>query len=55
MDLRIHGDPVLPELEGGTACYGGHILAPAEGFGIRPRFVGRLGKKLPVMQCFGSL
>ena len=36
-----------------TARYAGLLLAPAEGFGLRPKLFLRFGQKKSVFYCFG--
>ena len=44
VDIEAREDTVAIELEG-TARYAGLLLAPAEGFGLRPRLFLPFGKK----------
>ena len=37
----------------GTARYAGLLLAPAEGFGLRPRLFWPFGQKKSLLCCFG--
>ena len=37
----------------GTARYAGLLLAPAEGFGLRPRLFLPFGQKMSLLCCFG--
>ena len=38
----------------GTARYAGLLLAPAEGFGLRPRLFLPFGQKKSLLCCFGQ-